>query len=128
MTDSKRVYPTRAFSELAPTVRSAAIEAGQLGFIRMHERFRGVFTGEVVDRANKAWTTAMDRVDRSYGACTCGDSDYAGQCPSFDEHVLVCDFIDQMEEAGFEAANGSIRLSKETVAMFTDTVIQGLNK
>jgi hypothetical protein len=128
MTINKSAYPTRAFAELAPSVRTAAIEAGQLGFVRMHERFRGVYTSEVNDRANKAWTTAMDRVDRAYGTCTCGDPDFINQCPSFDEHVLVCDFIDQMEEAGFSSANEGIRLSKDTVEMFTDTVVLGLNR
>jgi len=128
MTIRKSAYPTRAFSELAPSIRTAAIEAGQLGFVRMHERYRGVYTSEVADRASKAWTTAMNRIDRAYGTCTCGDPDFINQCPSFDEHVLVCDFIDQMEEAGFSSANEGIRLSQDTVEMFTASVLSALNR
>jgi len=128
MTFIDRVYPTHSFEELAQDVRQEAVRAGQLGFVRMHERFRGVFDSVIVDDAAKAWTSAMDKVDRAYGTCRCGDTDFIQECPSFDEHVLVAEFIVRMEEAGFAAADHGFKLTPDTVAMYTQSVVTELSK
>lgn len=125
---SRNVYPTRTFSQLRPSIRQVATTAGQLGFVRMYERYHGILTGNIAEEASKHWMTAMDRVDLAYGKCTCGDPEVAKQCPSYDEHSLVAEFIDAMEDAGFRAANSGIRLNKDTIEMYTHSIINDFNR
>ena len=125
---TRNAYPTRTFSQLRPNIRQVATKAGQLGFVRAYERYRGILTGTIAEEASKLWITAMDRVDRAYGTCTCGDPEVSRECPSYDEHSLVAEFIDAMEEAGFLAANSGFLLNKDTIEMYTHSIINDFNR
>lgn len=115
MAKVKRVYPIKDFSELTPQIQDEAKQAGILALVKMSNRFKGVFSSTIVNDADKAWEKVMSRIDRTYGTCTCGDKSFKQECPSFSEHALVSEFIEMMEDEGYNMANRGVNLDKDSV-------------